>query len=319
MKKYIYMLALSVVFAACRSIDAVPQVYTCEVELPAAEGSLSFMVDTEGGWRVETSAPWLSLDRSSAEGKAAVTVTFKANMPQAAESCPSRTGIIALTKADRTSRLEIALNQFGLNTEFRSSGNEGVFSKGGFNIEYYLPAYEEVSAVYCSSDGLADKSSLEDWLYNSETLSDVDVRIMDKGIHQAGDIVFVFDTFDKEADLYARIRDFISGIPNDGRIVTGGTFWYKPVMEVGCENTPESYPASVSSAEFDADRYCWQNRWSDCIWLRYRDFTPTYNDEWRADYLYVNRDALPTVRDVAVLPRPIDGMLHNPLKIILTK
>lgn len=317
MKKYLYI-CIAAIICACSGNQDIPEVSSFDLDVTAPQGSLSFLVEANGVWTVEAQGEWISVDRSSAKDKAAFTLSYQANMPVSGEACEERVGKLLLTKSDMTSRMEISIHQFGLNTSPSYRASEGFFGNGGFSVEYYLPGYDVVSAIYCSSDGLTDRTALEEWL-SSEELSDVDVKIVDRGQQTVSDMLFVFETFETAGNSYIQVKNFIENLPYAGRRIVGGTFWYQSVMEVGCASTPENYPTSVMDAVFDADRYCWQNRWSDCIWLKYRDFTTTYNESYRTDYIYADRNALTTVRDVQVLPVPVEGMLHNPLKIILTR
>lgn len=317
MKKYVYIV-LAAIICACTGNKDIAEVSSFDIDVTASEGALSFLIDTDGVWTAEVQGEWMSLDRTSADGRAAVTLAYQANTPISSELCEKRTGKLLLTKADMTSRLEISIHQFGLNSSLPFNSSEGSFENEVFTVEYYLPEYEMVSAIYCSSDGLVDNAALQEWLC-SEEFADVDVKIIDKGQQIVSDILFVFDTFEKERNTFSQVKNFIECLPSAGRRIVGGTLWYKSVMEVGCVNTPEGYPTSVLDPVFDADRYCWQNRWSDCIWLKYRSFTPTYSENYRTDYIYADRNALTTIRDVQVMPVPVEGMLHNPLKILLTR
>ena len=91
------------------------------------------------------------------------------------------------------------------------------------------------------------------------------------------------------------------------------------MMQPAYPSTPSWYPADVEDPAFDSYRYAWNNNLYDCLWMSGRDFITTWSSadrSYMADYVYVSRDVLASVKEVKKLDK-VHGMTHNPILITI--
>ena len=123
-----------------------------------------------------------------------------------------------------------------------------------------------------------------------------------------------YNAFRSAVDALVRVSD-VNGM------VLCGTMGHYSMMQTGYPSTPSWYPSDATDAVFRADRYAWQNKLYDILWMKEQGFVVTATDEegkaWASDYLYISESVLSMVSAADIMDIPVTGMRHHPLRLIL--
>jgi len=322
MKKYIYMVLLSVLVCACTKNVEIIDPYSpgsCigKIELGAAAGSMSVSVETSGDWRVETADEWLTIDTDGRTGNGAFTVYYESNESDVMVLKSGRVGRVAIRLAESKKVDTLVFVQQGF---YPVAADVEVVSDPAIALEYKDEDKAEVSLICCSSEGESDIMS---WL----AAQDADVVVLDGNVTGEVDGLNVRGcnyagmTADEEYDAFrSLIRQTYNSAPDAGDDwVFAGQMYHLSVMQAGYDITPSWYPATTEAMEFRADLYAWQNNLYDCVWMYKRNYVSTYTDadgrSYCADYVYVSSSVFAKVTSVELLD--VDGLSHKAIKITL--
>lgn len=322
MKKYIYMVLLSVLVCACTKNVEIIDPYSpgsCigKIELGAAAGSMSVSVETSGDWRVETADEWLTIDIDGRTGNGAFTVYYESNESDVMVLKSGRVGRVAIRLAESRKVDTLVFVQQGF---YPVAADVDVVSDPAIALEYKDEDKAEVSLICCSSEGESDIMS---WL----AAQDADVVVLDGNVTGEVDGLNVRGcnyagmTADEEYDAFrSLIRQTYNSAPDAGDDwVFAGQMYHLSVMQAGYDSTPSWYPATKEAMEFRADLYAWQNNLYDCVWMYKRNYVSTYTDadgrSYCADYVYVSSSVFAKVTSVELLD--VDGLSHKAIKITL--
>ena len=322
MKKYIYMVLLSVLVCACTKNVEIIDPYSLgscigKIELGAAAGSMSVSVETSGDWRVETADEWLTIDTDGRTGNGAFTVYYESNESDVMVLKSGRVGRVAIRLAESKKVDTLVFVQQGF---YPVAADVDVVSDPAIALEYKDEAKAEVSLICCSSEGESDIMS---WL----AAQDADVVVLDGNVTGEVDGLNVRGcnyagmTADEEYDAFrSLIRQTYNSAPDAGDDwVFAGQMYHLSVMQAGYDSTPSWYPATKEAMEFRADLYAWQNNLYDCVWMYKRNYVSTYTDadgrSYCADYVYVSSSVFAKVTSVELLD--VDGLSHKAIKITL--
>ena len=332
-----------------------------EIYVTSEGGSRTVCADIQGLWRVRALEDWISLDVNGRNGSGAFTFTCASNESDFFSSNPTRLGHIIIQSIDEMKADTLYVRQQGLpdGNEYESRVDSPLLeyasvpltrlkvAYANFNgLENFslLPGWMEredfdILAAVCP-DGTSDflaafPSRSQAWetvaFAWKASLAEADnFRVTEDGSSLGlfcEGTRFVVADFGETApgSRYSQLESLLDNgynrVSGDDRWVIGGSFWYCSVMEAGYPSTPAWYPSDPSSADFDADRYAWNNNLTDCVWMVSRDFcgTCTASDGrvWRPDYIYASNRAWNAAVAVDILPAPSSLMNHKPFSLTI--
>ena len=314
----------AVLAAACTRTETVDPfsagTAVAQCHVGAAEGTLSVLVETDGVWRLRCDAPWLETDVAAGKGRGAFTLHYASNESDVLDLRPARTGRIAVCLDDTARADTLIVVQQG----FLSDGPDygPLATDPALSLEFVTGTLSEASLLVLCSDG-ADPEAVADWAGSQGA----DVTVLD-GVAAGGTDAFAvipcnFAGLDADAETAAfrtAVESAYASPGRGGRVVCGQMYHYS-VMQTGYAATPSWYPGDPAGAAFRSDRYAWQNGLVDVVWMKERDWFPTWTDpegrRWAADYIYVTTPVLARVSDVRRLDIPVAGMTHHPLLLTL--
>ena len=331
MKKLLYILIVSIAAFSCgkSGLEIESGNVVGEIEVTAFAGQMTVSVETVGRWIVNEAdnAPWISFDVQGGVGNGAFTVSYEANMSSVLDMKSSRKARIVVTSEDYAKADTLNIIQQGFYSDIRPSQ---VSPSAEIVLEYVENPSRELEIVYCSTDGVSELEALAQWADQFDVVAcgnsflKPESQIKDHySVCKADDVNFVSTVLPIEGG-YEQFKNMIDDTYNDynspSKWVIGGQLYHYSMMQAGYPSTPSWFPSDIEDAEFDADRYAWNNNLYDCLWMSQRDFVTTWTSEenksYMADYVYVSRDVLATICDVCILDK-VHGMTHNPIKITL--
>ena len=292
-------------------------------EVGASEGRLSVSVETEGTWRIDCDAEWISFDVQGGSGNQAFTVYFTSNVPDVIDLKQARVARIAISLDSYMVSDTLALVQRG----FLGSGKSiDVHPDNRVALEFDSKAITEATFVCCSSAGLEDKEALTAWVESQQA----DAFVLDGVVYGAlpGGISIAGCDYEglSADDQYRAFRNLVNGTINAS--FEGGTAWilagqmyHYSSMQSSYPSTPAWYPGDARGDDFRSDRFAWQNNLYDCIWMATQDYVTTYTDaeghSYGADYVYVSSSVLGMISSLNLVDSPIPGMTHKAIVLKL--
>lgn len=328
MKKLILILsALAVLAPSCSRDDAPVSpfgagVCIAKADVGAAAGQLSVSVETAGMWRVSSDAPWLGFDVAGGKGNGAFTVYFTSNESDITHLMKTRTARIALCLDDTMVADTLVLVQQGFISEQPSVD---VKADPAVKVEIDSRAVVSRTLLCLSRTGADNISALDGWIASQNA----DYTVIDGSVTAADDEFNIVGCNFGELDPDTEFTTFKTVIDNTMNAsfdtgadwIVAGQMYHYSMMQTGYPQTPAWYPKDAEGPEFRSDRYAWQNNLYDVLWMKNKKFLSTYTDDafhsWCADYVYVSASVLAKVSDIEILPVPVEGMEHKPLKLTL--
>lgn len=293
-------------------------------EVGAAEGSLSVLVDTDGSWRLDCDADWLSFDVKGGSGRQAFTVRYGSNIPDIIDLKSARTARIAISLDGPRVSDTLLFVQRG----FLGGGSDAnVKADKRISLEFDSAAITEGTFICCSSDSLADDSALRSWIQSKGA----DAFVIDgvvEGSLPGGTVAvagrnFAGMTAEEEYQAFkAAVDSTVNSSFDSGTLwILAGQMYHYSSMQTGYEATPSWYPTDAKGDTFRSDRYAWQNNLFDAVWMARRDYVSTWTDaeshSYSADYVYVSSAVLGTVSSIDVVDAPVPGMTHKAIIVKL--
>ncbi len=293
-------------------------------EVSASEGMLSVLVDTDGSWRLDCDAQWLSFDVKGGSGRQAFTIRYDSNTPDVINLKSARTAKIAISlDGPRVSDTLLFVQRGFL------GGGSGASVKPDerIKLEFDSAAITEGTFICCSSDTLADDSALRSWIQSQGA----DAFVIDgvvEGSLPGGSIAISGCNFeglsaDEEYLAFKAAVDATvnSSFDSGAQWILAGQMYHLSSMQTGYPSTPSWYPADAKGSAFRSDRYAWQNNLYDAVWMARRDYVSTWTDadshSYCADYVYVSSAVLGAVSSIEVVDAPVSGMTHKAIVIKL--
>lgn len=336
MRKYIYTLIIAAAAAvSCdkAELEIASGAVVGEVEVTAAPGRLSVSVETVGRWIVYEAdgAPWVSLDVKGGVGFGAFTVSYESNMSSVVDVRAARKARIVVTSEDHAKSDTLNIIQQGFSSDIAASVTN---PSQEIVLEYVEAPATEMTVVYCSLEGITSMQEFSAWMEPYDVVACGNRFIKPEVEEQPGQ--YAVCTVDKvnfvsadlseaysegaEYEVFKKIIDeTYNAYDSPSMWVLGGQFYHYSMMQTAYPSTPSWYPADVEDPAFDSDRYAWNNNLYDCLWMSGRDFITTWSSadrSYMADYVYVSRDVLASVKDVKKLDK-VHGMTHNPILITI--
>ena len=286
-----------------------------ECQVSAAAGEVSVLVETKGVWHVVPCDSWLHTDVPGGSGTGAFTVRFDSNESDVLNLRPGHTGRIAicLDNEERADTLRIV--QFGFLTPIKRGTVQG---DSALKLEFQEPSISEKTLLVVSTDGNPDALT---WAEGKADLIVIDGVVSGES-GELGVVGCDFSSLDA-GDRYAAFHEAVDmAIETEGKegVILCGSMYHYSMMQTAYPSTPEWYPADAMDDVFGADRYAWQNRFYDIMWMAQRNYLVTYTENghsWAADYLYVSSEVLSKVSSAQIMDIPLPGMSHHPLSITL--
>lgn len=334
MKKLLYILITSAVAFSCTKsgLEIESGNVLGEVEVTAFAGQMTVSVETVGRWIVNEAdnASWITFDVQGGVGKGAFTVSYEANMSSVVDMKSSRKARIVVTSEDYAKSDTLNIIQQGFYSDITPSV---VTPSAEIVLEYVEAPAKTVSIVYCSADGVQDIDALSQWADQFDVVACgngfIKPAVQSEGAYALcsfDDIHFVstdLSPYLEEGKGHETFKGIVDETYNaynsPSKWVIGGQLYHYSMMQVGYAMTPAWFPSEIEAAEFDSDRYAWNNNLYDSLWMSERNYVTTWSDDSRsfmADYVYVSRDVLATVSQVQKL-ETVHGMTHNPIKVTL--
>lgn len=322
MKKYIYMVLLSVFMCACTKNIEIVDPYspgTCigKIEIGAAAGSISVSVETSGDWRVEVADEWLKTDTKGRTGNGAFTVYYDSNESDVMTLKSGRVGKVVIRHAESKKADTLVFVQQGF---YPVVADVQVVNDSAILLEYKVEEKSDVTLICCSSEGQGD---VQAWLASQTA----DIIVLDGVVEGAVEGLNVrgcnYAGMTAEQG-YEAFRSLIQQTYNSGPDagddwIFAGQMYHLSAMQAGYGTTPSWYPATKDAMEFRADLYAWQNNLYDCVWMYKRDYVSTYTDadgkSYCADYVYASSSVFAKVASVELMD--VDGLSHKAIKITL--
>ena len=313
------LLVLSVAAACTKTIVTdpyAPGVCLAECIVGADEGSVSFLVETEGTWHIASCTSWIRSDVDGGSGRGAFTLYYDSNASDIIDIHTVRQGTVAILLDGSDTADSLRVVQQG----FMSSVTPGATgSDPAIKLEFRTPVLSEKTLLVINTEGIEEASA---WAEGK-----ADVIVMDGVVSgDCGDILVKgcdLTGLDGEAGyeaFRAVVDEGVYAAGEAGWILCGSMNHYS-MMQTGYPDTPSWYPQDAKGEDFRGDRYAWQNNLYDLLWMKQRSFVTTYTDElghkWAADYLYVSAPVLSKVADVEIMDIPVSGMSHQPLRLTL--
>lgn len=323
-----------------------------QIYISPAAGSKSVSVDYDGLWRVKSLSEWITTDVNGRKGSSAFTFSYTSNESNLLGINVTRKGAVTITDLDKNVCDTLFIIQQGIpdgtihHTEITSEHIETTDEEQVWRVLYcnlqsmayadaeaWLHSQEcEVKAVvWNESDAATFTATCQEPCIcgNGVMITGTDINhtpasdtcgiiseFRNTRIQVAG-----FDMSQApqkwHTDIVALLDEGYNTTGSSDRWLVGGSLYHYSAVEAGYPETPQWYPASSGSKEFDADKYVWSNNLIDCVWMSSRGYNPTYADgdrSWRADYVYASGSAWNTVVHVEILEATKD-MKHKPIRI----
>lgn len=335
MRKFIYIFIIAVIALACTesALEIESGYVVGEVNVTAASGRLTVSVETVGRWIVYEAddADWVSFDIQGGVGNGAFTVSYESNMSSVVDLKLARKAKIVVTSEDYAKSDTLNIIQQGFHSNIESAETN---PSPEIVLEYIEAPATELSVVYCSAEGVTDFGALAAWAESFDVvacgnafLKPQDAELIDKyAVCTVDRVSFVSadllqSSLDgNELEVFKSIVDATYNAYNSPSMwVIGGQFYHYSMMQTAYPSTPSWYPTEIEDPAFDADRYAWNNNLYDCLWMTERNYITTWTSNemsYMADYVYVSRDVLASVKDVKLLDK-VYGMTHNPILITI--
>lgn len=335
MRKYIYIFIIAAAAVSCSktTLEIESGSVVGEVDVTAASGRLTVSVETVGRWIVYEAdgADWVSFDVQGGIGYGAFTVFYESNMSSVVDVKPARKARIVVTSEDHARADTLNMIQQGFYSDIAPSV---INPSPEIVLEYIDAPAKELTVVYCSDEGVADPTAFSAWAESFDVVACGNGFLKPEGAKQAGrysvctvdKVSFVsadlFQAFSEENEFEV-FKDIVDATYNaydsPSMWVLGGQFYHLSMMQTAYPSTPSWYPVDIEESVFDSDRYAWNNNLYDCLWMSERNYITTWTSgekSYMADYIYVSRDVLASVKNVKRLEK-VYGMTHNPILITI--
>lgn len=327
MKNSTILLSIALAFAVSCSgkTDLIPAfqpgntVAVCRVS--ASAGEVSVLVETNGLWRLNIPDNWISADVPGGNGRGAFTFRYESNESDILNIRPGRIGHIAICLEGSAKADTLVISQRG----FLSPEEDiHVTEDPALKLEFENPSGVEVKLIVASTEG-ASAAAVSEWVKGYGA----DISVLDGVVSGEEEGLNVLGcNFDGQStdQKFSSFRDAVlssigSSLACGNDWIVCGQMYHYSVMQLGYSNTPSWYPSNVSGDEFKGDRFAWQNKLYDLLWMKTQGWVETYTDAdghcWQADYVYVSSTLLDKVSSVEMLSAPVSGMLHKPVSVVL--